>query len=62
MPDGFLTDEDGQILEQVISLAQKKKVGDLCLRHDPPGECAGKTATPQQGGHEGHVNQGCDAV
>ncbi|WP_425408036.1 NAD-glutamate dehydrogenase [Hyphococcus sp.] len=29
MADGFLTDEDGQILEQVISLAQKKKVGDL---------------------------------
>ncbi len=28
MPDGFLTDEDSQILEQVISLAQKKKAGD----------------------------------
>lgn len=33
MPDGFLTDEDGQILEQVISLAQKKKIGD----HDDSG-------------------------
>ncbi len=29
MPDGFLSDEDGQILDQVVSLAQKKKVGDL---------------------------------
>ncbi|WDI30474.1 NAD-glutamate dehydrogenase [Hyphococcus flavus] len=29
MPDGFLTDEDSHILEQVISLAQKKKVGDF---------------------------------
>ncbi|GJL91915.1 NAD-glutamate dehydrogenase [Hyphococcus sp.] len=29
MPEGFLTDTDGQILEDVVALAQKKKVGDL---------------------------------
>ena len=29
MPEGFLTDTDGQILEQVVALAQKKKAGDL---------------------------------
>ena len=36
MPEGFLTDVDGQILEQVLSLAQKKKAGDL----DENGELA----------------------
>ncbi|MEO1137688.1 MAG: hypothetical protein AAFW68_13970, partial [Pseudomonadota bacterium] len=29
MPEGFVTDVDTEILEQVISLAQKKKVGDI---------------------------------
>ncbi len=29
MPEGFLTDTDGQILEDVVLLAQKKKAGDL---------------------------------
>ena len=29
MPEGFFTDTDGQILEDVVALAQKKKVGDL---------------------------------
>ncbi|PQA86518.1 NAD-glutamate dehydrogenase [Hyphococcus luteus] len=29
MPEGFITDVDSQILDQVIALAQKKKVGDV---------------------------------
>ena len=29
MPEGFITDVDSQILDQVIALAQKKKIGDL---------------------------------
>ncbi|MCK5750844.1 MAG: NAD-glutamate dehydrogenase, partial [Oricola sp.] len=29
MPEGFITDVDSQILQQVIALAQKKKTGDL---------------------------------